>query len=117
MQIDTGIIFETLAVLDRRNPEEIREHIRGLAIYVSERSGLEDLAALAGGESARNELNPARDVLLQRAANAADWLSRTEDPMNVAKAGHLTLTMAEQALRLWLEDQMRQVGAEPTNDD
>ncbi len=35
MQIDTGIIFETLAVLDRRNPEEIREHIRGLAIYVS----------------------------------------------------------------------------------
>lgn len=115
-EIASGIIFETLAVLQRNNPSEVRDHLRGLAVYVSERSGVEDMAALAGGLSAPNELNPPREVLIQRATNAADWLSRSEDPMNLAKAGHLVLTLAEQALRLWFDEQCKGINGDSSSD-
>ena len=112
MKVDSLIVIETMAILHRADPAEVRSHLRGLADHVAKKSAVEDLAALAAGEDVPGEFNPPREVLMARIDNAADWLLASENPLQVAQSGHLVLTLAKDALRHWGNEQMEGIAVD-----
>lgn len=95
-----------MVLLKSGNEQAVREFALEMADYVGTKSGVEDLAALAIGESSypESELTPSRAVLIERARRSVDWLFHTPDPLNVAQSGHFLFGLATQAHRHRLEE-------------